>query len=246
MSAQVDRRRWRVGELASATGLTVRTLHHYDRLGLLQPGERTSSGHRLYVAADVGRLYRIVALRRLGLGLAEIGALLDGNAALGAIVERQLEAVARETMALRQLHDRLIAIRDALEREQEPSLDQLIDAMEATTMHEKYFTPDQLEQLDARGTEIGADGMARVGEQWAEIFATLRAEQAAGTDPADPRLDRVRTSAKELVSQFTGGDAGVAGSLNEMWANEDPAEVSRGMVDRELWDYYRRVCASGA
>jgi DNA-binding transcriptional MerR regulator len=62
---EIEQRRWKVGELARATGLTIWALHHLDDLGLLVPSERTQAGHRLYDQEDVRRLYRIVALRRL-------------------------------------------------------------------------------------------------------------------------------------------------------------------------------------
>src|SRR6266545_2053196 len=62
----------RIGELAAATGLTVRTLHYYEEIGLLIPSGRTNAGHRLYDDTDVARLYRICLLRRLGLPLVEI------------------------------------------------------------------------------------------------------------------------------------------------------------------------------
>src|SRR5437868_15006110 len=62
----------KVGELARRTGLTVRTLHHYDEIGLLHPSLRTESGHRLYTAADVARLQQITSLRQLGFSLEEI------------------------------------------------------------------------------------------------------------------------------------------------------------------------------
>jgi MerR family transcriptional regulator, thiopeptide resistance regulator len=71
----------RIGEVAAATGLTVRTLHHYDEIGLLRPSARSDAGYRLYSDGDVRRLYRIVAFRRLGLALDEIGALLDTGGA---------------------------------------------------------------------------------------------------------------------------------------------------------------------
>jgi MerR HTH family regulatory protein len=58
---------WKTGELARETGLTVRTLHHYDQLGLLSPLSRTEGGHRCYTPDDVRRLHRIVALRSLGI-----------------------------------------------------------------------------------------------------------------------------------------------------------------------------------
>jgi MerR family transcriptional regulator, thiopeptide resistance regulator len=67
----------RVGELAAATGLTVRTLHYYGEIGLLVASTRTDAGHRLYADADVERLYRICLLRRLGLPLGEIARALD-------------------------------------------------------------------------------------------------------------------------------------------------------------------------
>src|SRR5690348_1957628 len=76
-----NRRQWRIGELAEATGLTVRTLHHYEHIGLLAPDTRTEGRQRLYDSRDVQRLYRIRALRDLGLSLAEIGRMLNENRA---------------------------------------------------------------------------------------------------------------------------------------------------------------------
>jgi DNA-binding transcriptional MerR regulator len=70
----------RVGELATATGLTVRTLHYYEQIGLLVATARSDAGHRLYADTDVERLYRICLLRRLGLPLNEIGRALDDPA----------------------------------------------------------------------------------------------------------------------------------------------------------------------
>ena len=78
----------KVGELATATGLTIRTLHYYEEIGLLVASGRTEAGHRLYSDADVERLYRISLLRRLGLPLTEIGRALDDPAwSLGAAMK---------------------------------------------------------------------------------------------------------------------------------------------------------------
>src|SRR4051794_32555529 len=67
----------KVGESARRTGLTIRTLHHYDELGLLRPSGHTESGHRLYTAADVARLQQVLSLRQLGFSLDEVRACLD-------------------------------------------------------------------------------------------------------------------------------------------------------------------------
>jgi DNA-binding transcriptional MerR regulator len=66
-----------VGRAAELTGVTVRTLHHYDEIGLLRPSARTAAGHRAYGAGDVERLREVLAYRRLGFGLREIAALVD-------------------------------------------------------------------------------------------------------------------------------------------------------------------------
>ncbi|MEU9562313.1 MerR family DNA-binding transcriptional regulator [Streptomyces sp. NPDC048161] len=59
---------WKVGTLAEASEPTVRTLHHWVRIGLLSPSRRTAAGHREYGEQDVIRLYQVLAPRRLGLG----------------------------------------------------------------------------------------------------------------------------------------------------------------------------------
>lgn len=63
---------WKVGELAKRTGLSMRTLHYYDEIGLLSPSRRTEADHRLYAAHDIVRLQQIKSLRHLGFGLEEI------------------------------------------------------------------------------------------------------------------------------------------------------------------------------
>jgi DNA-binding transcriptional MerR regulator len=70
-----------VGQVAEQLGLTVRTLHHYDEIGLLVPSERTSAGYRLYTTEDMTRLQNVVVYRRLGFALEEIAVLLDEQAA---------------------------------------------------------------------------------------------------------------------------------------------------------------------
>src|SRR5689334_2218056 len=66
------KRVYRVNDFAQATGVTVRTLHHYDRLGLLQPANRTEAGYRLYSDADIVRLQQIVTLKFIGMSLQQI------------------------------------------------------------------------------------------------------------------------------------------------------------------------------
>lgn len=221
--SELPNKLWKVGELAAATGLTVRALHHYDELGLLVPSERTFAGYRLYGDRDVRRLYRIVALRGLGLRLDQVAEVLDADGPdLDRTVSRQIEAVERQLDELGRLHARLRAIRDTLDRAEEPSIDQLITTVEAVAVHEKYYTPEQLQRLRRRGEELGEEAIENAQREWSEIYAGLRAEMHAGTDAADPKLDRYRARARELLQASTGGDPDITASVNRMWNNEDP------------------------
>lgn len=73
---------WKVSEVAGRAHVTVRTLHHYDSIGLLAPSGRSSAGYRVYSDADVERLFQILMFRELGLPLEEIRRLLDAPAAV--------------------------------------------------------------------------------------------------------------------------------------------------------------------
>ena len=92
----------RIGELSDRTGLTVRTLHHYDQIGLVRASERTEAGHRRYSEADVRRLYQVVALHSLGVPLARIARALEGDGfTLKDAVTAQLEPVDAELLHAR-------------------------------------------------------------------------------------------------------------------------------------------------
>src|SRR5215217_5827672 len=78
-----------VGEVAALAGVTVRTLHHYDRIGLLSPSGRTSSGYRQYAAADLDRLHQVLLYRELGFSLEEVADLLSDDADPEAHLRRQ-------------------------------------------------------------------------------------------------------------------------------------------------------------
>lgn len=77
MDVDVDASDYTVGQVAGFAGVTVRTLHHYDEIGLLTPGLRTAAGHRRYTDADLDRLQRVLFYRELGFPLEEVAALLD-------------------------------------------------------------------------------------------------------------------------------------------------------------------------
>lgn len=123
----------RIGELAEATGLTVRALRHYEAVGLLEPVARTDSGYRRYDADDAERLYAIVALRRLGLSLGEIREMLGAEPArLGETLARHADDVRDQIASLVELESVLQRVRRELDTARTPSLGDICDLVRLT------------------------------------------------------------------------------------------------------------------
>jgi len=230
---------WKIGELARRTGLTVRTLHHYDEIGLLSPAERSDGGHRVYEEADVQRLYRIVSLRSLGFPLDAIAQALDSQAFdAKAAVDDHLRRLEAQIAQEQQLLDKLRTLKQRLDA------DDFLTTIEEITMRERYYTPEQLDQLEQRRQQLGEDAIKDVEREWAEIFATLKQEMDNGTDPADPRLRPIGERSRELLDMFTGGDPGIQASLKRMYETEGPEKASRGMADPAVFEFLARVRAA--
>jgi DNA-binding transcriptional MerR regulator len=242
----VDDSSYTVGALAKAAGLTVRTLHHWDAIGLLVPAGRGGNGYRRYGREDVARLYRILALRRLGLSLEEIAAALEREGpGLPDAVRAHLARVEEQLAAQAALRDRLVRILGALGDPAGPSADELIETIEVMTMHEQYYTPEQLEQLAARRESLGEEGMRKAQDDWAELIAAVEAEREKGTDPADPRVQGLMDRWKALIQAFTGGDPGITASLKRMYEEQGAEQASRGAMPAGLQEYVGRAMAVG-
>ena len=178
---------WRIGELARETGLTVRTLHHYDQLGLLSPLSRTEGGHRCYTSGDVRRLHRIVALRSLGISLEEIGTLLDGEPDPTGLLRRQLDVVEERIRKASDLRARLLDVLNNLGRNAEPSARQLMQLIEETVAMNEPMTPEQFaklkEELQRQVRELGDEDFAALSQKREDAWNALgRQEQQRLTE----------------------------------------------------------------
>jgi len=240
---------WKVGELAERTGLTVRTLHHYDAMGLLSPSGRTDSahgaGHRLYNAADLARLQQITSLKLLGFGLDQIrDYLARSDYDPRQVVRLHLDRVRAQAAELTRLEGRLTALADALDKAEAVSADAFLTTIEGMTMLDKYYTPEQLEFLNKRRGEIGEEAIQQAPNQWAELQAEAQVAMDAGLDPADPRAAELARRWFDLVTAFTGGDPGVFRSLNRMYQNEDKIRNMDVAAMRPMMDWITRAAAA--
>jgi DNA-binding transcriptional MerR regulator len=238
----------KVGELARRTGLTVRTLHHYDEIGLLKPSLHTESGHRLYTAGDVARLQQVLSLRQLGFSLEEVRACLDRPGFSPLEVIRLHVARLREQIELQQgLCERLEGLAAYFRGAGEVSADAFLQTIEVMTMIANYYTPEQLESLRKRREEAAAAGVdiAQQGTaDWAELLEQYRVEMEKGTDPADPRLQALEKRRQALVNAFTGGDAGIEQSLTRLWKEQGDKLCAQYGMDPKVMEYLGKVNAA--
>jgi MerR family transcriptional regulator, thiopeptide resistance regulator len=212
----------KVVELAKRTGLTVRTLHHYDEMGLLRPSLHTEAGYRLYTRDDVARLQQVLSLRQLGFALDEIRDCLDrpGFAPLE-VIRLHITRLRQQIELQRQLCERLEAVAERFRMAEEVSADEFLYTIEVMTMFEKYYAPEQLAQFEARAKEVGQEAIDQAPQQWEDLFTAVTAEMEAGTDPADPKAQELAKRWLAMVTLCTGGDAGIFNSLRSMYQNED-------------------------
>jgi DNA-binding transcriptional MerR regulator len=196
---------WRVGELARETGVTVRALHHYDRLGLLVPSSRTSGGHRCYTQADVRRLHRIVTLRGFGFPLDDIAALLRADPGQDPrdLIRQQLALVGERIARAAALRSRLLDVLDGLDRAVEPSTSEFLRLTEETIVMNQPLTPEEFARLKRRRDECAR----RLGAEEVAALAKRRAAALEAMSPADrARLQAERKRMMPPGIEITGVD----------------------------------------
>ncbi|KYP79347.1 MerR family transcriptional regulator [Ferroacidibacillus organovorans] len=239
-----EKERWKVGELAKLTGITIRALHHYDQIGLLVPFLHSGAGHRLYSGKDIARLQQIISLKQLGFSLDEIGALLDNPSFRpDKAIRMQLDRLVQQIRIQEDLRSRLERLYELVQAQRELTGEEWIKIIEVMKMTEKYFTPEQMEKLKKQGELLGTEKIKEVENEWPSLIANVRVELKKGTPPDSPEVQLLAKRWKELVNLFTGGDSSITRSAEQYYA-ENPDRAAEFGMDKELWQYISKAMAT--
>jgi len=201
-----------VGEVAALAGVTVRTLHHYDRIGLLSPSGRTAAGYRQYSPADLDRLHRVLLYRELGFSLEDVAALLDDDTDPEAHLRRQHRL-------LRDRLERTQAMVAAVEKEMEARAMGM-----SLTPEEKFevfgeFDPDQYEE--------------EVQERWGETDAYAQSKRRTSAYTKEDWV-RIKQEGEDVEVRFAAAlQAGVPADSEQAM---DIAEEHRQQISRNFYD----------
>ena len=207
-----------VGELAALAGVSVRTLHHYDRIGLLTPSGRSSAGYRLYRDADLERLRQVLFYRELDFGLDDIASMLGGS---GITVDDHLR---RQHRLFRDRIARDRGLLTALEKE-----------MEARAMGISLTVEEQFELFGENGPRSFGDGdWAREAEQrWGDTDAWAESKRRASAYTKED-WRRVKEEADANLAEFAAAMA--AGEPADSARAMSAAEAHRQHICRWFYD----------
>jgi MerR family transcriptional regulator, thiopeptide resistance regulator len=216
---------WRVGEVATATGLTVRALHHYDEIGLVTPSVRTGGGHRLYTGPDLVKLYQVTAMRQLGLSLEQIGDLLAERVGVREVIDEQLDQVDKQIRTAVRLRKQLVAAREAT-----PDVSGFIEIIRLMQDMQGYLTQEQIEAMHRRMADLGVVAEHAIGVEMPRLYAEAQDEMRGGTPYSDPAIRRIVDRLDELSGMLRGGQNREVGRVvREMW-------LAKGRQQPEAFD----------
>ncbi|MFD3498860.1 MerR family transcriptional regulator [Streptomyces sp. NPDC058676] len=244
-----------VGQVAGFAGVTVRTLHHYDDIGLLVPSERSHAGHRRYSDADLDRLQQILFYRELGFPLEEVAALLDDPAAdPRAHLRRQHELL---TARIEKLQKMAAAVENAMEaRKMGINL----------TPEEKFEVfgdkdPEQYaEEAEQRwgGTEAYAESQRRAASYTKDDWKRMQAEvndwserydalMAAGEPPTgEAAMDMAEEHRQHIGTWFYECSYELHRSLGEMYVTDERFKAFYDSMRPGLAEHLRDAITANA
>jgi DNA-binding transcriptional MerR regulator len=222
---------FRVHEFAELAGVTIKTLHHYDRVGVLRPG-RTAGGYRVYTSADLVRLEQILALKTIGLALKDIRALLDRDTLpLPALFRQQREVLEDK----RQLLDRAILALTEAERAAASA------SASSTAILQEVIRIMSMQDVDVMRKYYSDEAWARwqhhyddwPSSAWQTLYRNIAA--AIGTDPAAPRAQALADRWQAL----TKADAvtpSVRTGMIKAWADREhwPSSLKRRIEEFDI------------
>lgn len=212
---------YRIGEFAKLAGVTVRALHHYDRIGLLKP-QRGSSGFRLYRMEDLERLEQIAALKFLGIPLKEIKLLLKrGPLTLVDSLHMQQEALAEK----RNLIDRAVLAIEAAEKVIRSGqttdasilrkIIEVIDMQPQENSMRKYYTDQAWLDKERIARETPAEVRRKYVQAMRQVFAEIEAD--LDLDPATEKAQILTRRWLLLAETAHGGNEGVRAGNVQAW-----------------------------
>lgn len=240
---------YKISDFAQIAGVTVRTLHHYDRLGLLKPSGRTEAGYRLYSDRDLARLQQIVTLKFIGLPLKQIKVLQDGtDLDLKQTLRMQRRLLEAKRWQVGMAIQAIDQAEQSLQSGSSPdlaALKKIIEIMERQSNMEwakKYYSEEAQAKIAEKAGAFTPEMQAAVTEKWNQLIRDIERAIRNREDPAGANARYLAERWSSLVAGFTGGDPEIQKGLNKLYADQGnwPANFQKPFSD-EVAEYVKKA-----
>ena len=198
-----------VGALARRLGISVRTLHHYDAIGLVVPSGRTDAGYRVYAPADVQRLANVLAYRACGLSLADIARLLDDDIDRAAHLRHQLDLLDERLTTLAAQREVLHRAWEAQQMGINLDPEQIVEifgdddpTQYADEARDRWGDTDAYRQSHARTSAYGPEEWRAAREEWEQVTAEFASCLASGEPATGERAAAAAESHRAQISRW--------------------------------------------
>lgn len=227
----------KIGEVAKRAGISVRTLHHYDDIGLLKPSDASESGHRLYNASDIERLQQVISLKSMGLSLEGIANCLSAKGSnLLATLEMQKDVVENKLAVLKKVHSQLRMLLSKLSHEESLTSKELLQLIREMNEMENMYTPEQMRKLQERYEKYPAE-VKEVEKAWPILFKKFEEAMKQGLNPASHEVQQLAKQAQRFIDLFTGGDKAIEANLDRAYEQNQESALKTWGVSKEVFEY---------
>ncbi|WP_081728119.1 MerR family transcriptional regulator [Halalkalibacter hemicellulosilyticus] len=234
---------WKVGEIASLTGLTIRTLRYYDQIDLFTPSRYTDSGHRLYTKSDLSKLHQILALKQIGLSLDEIKSVITNKERGFAtnIIETQITRIKKDIQVQQNLLCELESALKTIHSKKIMSVEELTKLLGAMKMYqEKYFTKEQLDRMKNYYDQSEEDTLKEAELEFRMLLEKIHLQKENGTPPNSSKVQALAKKWSDIVYSFTGHDQNLKKQMEKFHA-ENPNNGLQFGMDAELYQYIQEA-----
>ena len=241
MTKKVLKQSWKIGELANDTGLTVRTLHYYDELGLLKPSQETEGGHRVYTKTDLERLQKILTLKQLGFPLDKIKeAISNKKFSLKDATARLKTDIQKRKKELEDIEVRL-AKADKLQSGKESSTDSIVQLLSRMNLLDRHLSKEQLEWIKQHDLQFGPEALTELRDEWVMATEDLQSAINQKLSPSDWRTKAICMRWFGLACAMMGGSFDSPYDLKKIAEADPKAALELGIPGADLKKVFEYV-----
>lgn len=234
MKKTTEMKPMKIGELAKQTNLSIRSLRHYDEIGLLRPSRRTDSGHRLYGEEDVQRLQKVLSFKQVGFSLEEISSAL-GDPAISVLdaIEKHAESVEEEIEKQKKVLKRLQMTSGLLRVKEKVDVQLIFETIREIVLLQDYLSE---EEMSIAEEAMKSDTVVkRFIEGWPAMLEEINALIKSKADPSSARSQAIAQTFMDIDRHVKNKKADfAAGAKNMLSENKETFEKLYGFSDEVM------------